>query len=159
MKILDIGRYWFGPWGTFGKMTVLDRDDPLTWCYSLEPPSFPWVPDNARDVSCIPVGQYRLERGVFHRNTEDPSDDYPCLVVPDGEVRDRGRAIGDPPSVPALKIHAGNTLKNTRGCPLTGSTIGFMDGAPAVYGSRKALDRILEAFGVQGMLRVREVRP
>ena len=154
---------WFGPWGTFGRACVLDGDDggELAWCYSLEPPTFPWVPENARDLAAIPVGEYRLERGVFHRGTERADDDYPCLVIPDGEVPGRGRRIGDPASVPGLKIHAGNTLANTLGCPLLGERIGFLGEVPAVLASRKALARILGAIGVGvgARLRVREARP
>ena len=149
MKTVEIARYWFGPWGTFGKLRL--RDDRRAWCYSLEPPTFPWVPENARDIAAIPVGTYRLERGVFHCGTSDQSDDYPCLVIPDGQVPDRG---------PGLKIHVGNLLKHTRGCPLTGTSIGFYGNRPAVLGSRKALARILEAFGTEadGRLIVREAR-
>ncbi len=152
MKLVDLARYWFGPWGTFGRMTVLDDDVELAWCYSLEPVMFPWAASNQRDVACIPVGTYRLERGVYHRNTATTEDDYPCLVVPDGEVPDRG---------PGVKIHAGNRLVHTRGCPLTGTSMGFLSGEPAVMGSRNALAKLVQEFGtgLDGRLRVREVRP
>ncbi len=152
MKIVRIDRFAFGAFGTFGRMSAWDDDEERASCYSLEPPPFPWVPENARDVSCIPVGTYKLERGVYHRNTADTADDYPCLVVPDGEVPDRG---------PGVKIHAGNLLKHTLACPLTGERIGFLGTSPAVLSSRKALAKILEAFGTgeDGRLEVRELRP
>jgi Family of unknown function (DUF5675) len=151
MKTVDLARYLFGPFGTFGRLAVVDEARELAACWTLEPPMFPWAPSNARDIACIPVGTYRIERGVFHRNTPTPDDDYPCLVIPDGEVPDRG---------PGVKIHAGNTLAHTLGCPLVGESIGYQHGAPAVFSSRDALARILEAFGTgPGQLRVREARP
>ena len=152
MKTAQLVRYLFGPFGTFGRLAILDDGEERAWCFTLEPAMFPWQPSNARNVACIPVGTYKLERGIYHRNTTDPDDDYPCLVIPDGEVPDRG---------PGVKIHAGNTLDHTRGCPLTGTSIGMIDKVPAVLGSRKALDRVLHAFGTGagGMLEVSEAQP
>lgn len=153
MRTLTIDRFAFGPFGTFGRMAVQedDNDHVRASCCSLEPPMFPWSPSNARDVACIPVGTYKLVAGIYHRNTATPDDDYPCFVVPDGEVPDRG---------PGVKIHAGNLLRHTRGCPLTGDRIGFLGSEPAVLGSRKALAKMLLAFGDDdGQLIVREWRP
>jgi hypothetical protein len=147
MRSLTIARFAFGANGTFGRLSVSGTD---FGCFTLEPRSFPWVPENARDISCIPVGTYPVELGVYHRGTEDPGDDYPCLVIPDGEVRDRG---------PGVKIHGGNTLRHTKGCPLVGDSIGFLKGRPAVLNSRKTLAKLLEVFGDgPGVLRVEELR-
>jgi len=162
MKSVLIERCWFGPFGTFGRLSVHDDDTQLFWCHSLEPLSFPWAPSNTRDVSCIPVGEYKIERGIYRRNTATPDDDYPCFVIADGEVWGRGRAIGDAGDVSGLKIHAGNELSNTLGCPLTGTSLGLMNGAPAVLASRKALRAALKAFGTGdagSVLRVTEMLP
>lgn len=155
MDDLLLQRFAFGNRGTFGRLSLGDFH-----CFSLEPPAFPWVPENARDVSCIPVGRYLVELGTFYRGTADPSDDYPCLVFHDGEVRGRGRAVGDPLDVPGLKIHAGNLLRHTRGCPLTGEEIGFPSpGSPGLLRSRRALARLINAFGTKARwIRVEELR-
>lgn len=147
MRHLALDRFAFGALGTLGRMEL---EGGAFWCWTLEPPPFPWVPENARDVSAIPAGTYRIERGTFHRNTEDPGDDYPCLVIPDGEVKERG---------PGVKIHAGNTIRNTRGCPMVGDRFDFLDGFPAVLNSRLTLEKLVAVFGVgPGSLTIRELR-
>lgn len=153
MKTLTISRFGFGANQTIGRATLRDDAEPgriLFECFSLEPPTFPWVRENARDVSCIPVGTYALRSGVFHRNTPDEGDDYPCLVVPDGDVPDRG---------PGIKVHAGNTAKSTKGCVLVGNSIGFLADRVAVLSSRRTLARLVESFGEEtGFLVVEELR-
>lgn len=163
MKILRNDRFAFGAMGTFGRARLFESEGDREWSWEgffLERPVFPWVPENARDIAAIPVGEYRIRRGVFHRGTADPSDDYSCLVFLDGEVKGRGRAKGDPGHVSGLKIHGGNTIRDSKGCPLVGDRIDFLRGYPAVLNSRTALANLVNLFGPdeEALHVVRELR-
>ena len=86
---------------------------------TLEPP---WR-HNLRNVSCIPVGEYRADflptsasgkyREVYHLQA----------------VPDRG----------GILIHQGNTVNHTRGCIIIGKRKGWLAGKRAVLNSRTAL--------------------
>ncbi|MUP44890.1 hypothetical protein E0K83_03910 [Gramella sp. BOM4] len=85
----------------------------------------PWK-RNLRNVSCIPVGKYRVIKHVsptFGR----------CFWVKD--VPDRAEVL----------IHAGNFYTNTRGCILPGLDLGDInaDGKKDVKDSKKALSKLL----------------
>ena len=53
------------------------------------------------------------------------------------------------PGVPhaAMLIHAGNRIRDSKGCTLVGLTRGKLEGEPAVLESRLALDRLRELIG------------
>lgn len=92
-------------------------------CWVLEEP---WR-DNQQDVSCIPEGEYELEYEY------SPS---------------KGRAlwtIVDVPGRSYVRIHIGNTVDDTEGCPLTGTSPGRLNGKRAVLGSKKAFNKFMEA--------------
>lgn len=161
MKILRNDRFAFGALGTFGRARLFDdAGAELLDFYILERPVFPWVPENERDVAAIPVGDYLLRRGVFFRGNDDPADDYPCLVFLDGEVPNRGRDTGDPAHVPGLKIHSGNTIRASKGCPIVGDRIGFLGSWPAVLNSRTTLANLVAHVEEDETVRyiVRELR-
>ncbi|WP_421901285.1 DUF5675 family protein [Maridesulfovibrio sp.] len=92
-------------------------------CWTLEEP---WR-DNRVDVSCIPEDVYELEYEY------SPS---------------RGRAlwtIKDVPQRTYVRIHSGNTVEDTEGCPLTGTKPGYLNGKRAVLSSREAFNKLMEA--------------
>lgn len=104
--------------GTFG--VLLDEDDE-SMCFTCEEP---WK-GNAPQVSCIPAGTYEC---VPH-DTERFPDVWEVTGVP-------GRS--------AILIHSGNTIKDTHGCILVGTSF-LRNPDYSIYGvaeSRKALNRL-----------------
>ena len=82
----------------------------------------PWL-DNARNLSCIPPGEYEVEymersasgkyRGCYH--------------------------IKNVPGRSEILIHNGNLPAHTRGCVIIGKKTGTLTGIPAVLNSVSAL--------------------
>ncbi len=110
--------------GTFGML--LDEDgEPL--CFTCEEP---WK-GNAPRVSCIPPGP------------NSPSARYEC--GPHDTERFPGVwAVTGVPGRTAILIHAGNTIKDTQGCILVGTSF-LRNPDYSVYGvadSRRALNRL-----------------
>ena len=99
------------------------KADGVVVCWTLEEP---WR-NNKQDVSCIPEGEYELEYEY------SPS---------------KGRAlwtIKDVPNRSYVRIHKGNTVKDTEGCPLTGTKPGYLNRKRAVINSRAAFNKLMEA--------------
>jgi hypothetical protein len=100
--------------------------------YTLERP---WK-DNMRQVSCIPVGEYRC---TWHQS---PRFGWTYLV---NEV----------PGRDAILFHQGNTVADSIGCILVGTRLGRMGEAPAVLGSIGARDAFFKEMATEPfMLRV-----
>lgn len=80
--------------------------------------------NNARNVSCIPLGRYRCVRTVSPRF----GDTFAVVGVPDRS---------------GIVFHAGNTAADTQGCILLGAAYGEprANGMRTVVGSRVARDR------------------
>ncbi|WP_321404524.1 DUF5675 family protein [Maridesulfovibrio sp.] len=92
-------------------------------CWMLEEP---WQ-NNKQNVSCIPEGEYEVDYEY------SPS---------------KGRAlwtIKDVPHRDYVRIHSGNTVDDTEGCPLTGTKPGYLQGKRAVLSSREAFNKLMEA--------------
>lgn len=85
--------------------------------FTLEPE---WK-DNAKDISCIPEGQYLCKRvdTPLHGNT------FEVTKVP-------GRD--------SVLIHSGNTEIDTKGCVLLGIEAGEVNGKRAVLRSKEAFE-------------------
>ena len=101
--------------GTYG--TLYLRSKPL--CFVVERP---WL-SNQRNVSCIPIGTYRVEW-----------DDSPKF----------GRALHlrDVPGRLHILLHAGNRPEDSEGCLLPNCGVEWEDGKPVGRKSRIALDRV-----------------
>lgn len=93
-------------------------------CWTLEEP---WR-DNLPDVSCIPTGEYILQL--------EYSPSKRCELWTIKEVP--GRSY--------VRIHKGNTVDDTQGCPLTGAVPGRIDGRRAVLNSRKAFAEFMSVM-------------
>lgn len=88
-------------------------------CHTLE---LPWR-HNAKEISCIPSGEYPVVRTVSPKF----GDVYYIRNVPDRE---------------GVLIHVGNTISDTRGCVLVG-----LDAGPnGLLESRLAMKRLLSAL-------------
>ena len=99
-----------------GVLFMFDRIE----CTTLE---LPWM-DNARNISCIPCGRYRIKPHISPRFKE-------CFFVENVNGRTN------------ILIHAGNTKDDTEGCILVGNGFGELDQKRAITNSRNALDRLL----------------
>ena len=89
-------------------------------CYTLEPPD----KNNKRNISCIPYGSYGCKP-------------YSSRRFPDVWK------ICDVPNRSYILIHAGNYVRNTKGCVLVGLT----QGDNMVGQSRKALELLRKVLG------------
>ncbi|WP_320008367.1 DUF5675 family protein [Maridesulfovibrio sp.] len=120
MKQVKLVRIESGREATLGVFLV----DGKVICWSLEEP---WR-ENRAGVSCIPQGRYPLKLEF------SPS---------------KGRklwTIKDVPNRSYVRIHAGNTVDDTEGCPLTGSRPGYLKGKRAVLGSRDGFKEFMAAM-------------
>lgn len=117
MKILELIRLenWAG--GTIGVLKI----DKAVFCFTLEPKDLL----NAVNESCIPTGQYVCRKV----NSPKFGETFEVAGVPG---RDK------------VLFHAGNTVKDTRGCILEGSEVGKLKGDRAVLNSGKTFQRFLE---------------
>ena len=113
-------RYWSKPVQTLGKLVWADG--------SLHTLELPWL-DNAKNISCIPVGLYRVRK----RWSEKYGHHFHILDVP-------GRKW--------ILIHSGNFYNDIRGCVLVGTGLADIngDGVLDVTHSRAAMNRLLKAM-------------
>ncbi|WP_321403931.1 DUF5675 family protein [Maridesulfovibrio sp.] len=120
MKKVQLVRVENGEEATLGVLLV----DGKAVCWTLEEP---WR-NNMMKVSCIPAGLYPLELEY------SPS---------------KGRnlwTIKDVPGRLYVRIHIGNTVDDTEGCPLTGSKPGYLKGKRAVLGSKTGFKQFMAAM-------------
>ena len=119
--------------GTLGEIKVVA--DTTFSCSALE---LPWR-DNTRNISCIPVGQYRASMVNSPRNGR---------VYELAEVPGRGH----------IQFHAGNFLSDTEGCVLLGDWhtqhSGKKETEHKLLDSRKALSAFHEYMGGRDFLLV-----
>lgn len=93
LKVLTLKRIAMNPEGTFG--VFLDEKTPF--CLTLERP---WL-DNRPKVSCIPRGEYTVNRVVSPRH---------------GETWE----VQNVPNRTAILIHKGNFVEDSEGCIIVG---------------------------------------
>ena len=109
MKVIEIIRLENNHhFGVFGVLRVQKE----VFCVTLEPPDF----NNAKNISCIPAGQYvccRVKSPRFGNTFEVR------------HVPDRSKIL----------FHAGNTVSDTEGCILLASGYGKLKGNRAVLNS------------------------
>ncbi len=106
--------------GTFG--VLLYEDIPFLLTLERE-----WK-DNLPNTSCIPAGLYQCRRVQSPRFG---STFEVCGV--------EGRS--------AILFHAGNTIRDSRGCILLGRQFGLLKGAPALLSSRNGMGSFLRKTG------------
>lgn len=107
---------------TLGTMTIVDADQKVFSCKTLE---LPWL-NNATQKSCIPKGAYKVKK----RTSPKYGLHFHIQNVP-------GRSW--------ILIHSGNTHKDILGCILVGDAHRDIngDGYPDVVNSRKTLNHLL----------------
>ena len=105
---------------TIGKLSV----DKEFFCYTLE---LPWL-DNAKNVSCIPTGDYKIKMVNSPRFGS-------CYQIMNVDNRTH------------ILIHAGNTVDDIEGCILLGDSCGVINGKEAVFSSRKSISAFNQLLG------------
>ena len=68
--LLDIVRFAYAPFGTYGRCTARFQESEIPTLRSWWTVERPWL-ENAPFVSCIPEGSYTCKREVFHRKQQE----------------------------------------------------------------------------------------
>lgn len=103
---VELRRDAYTRYGTLGNWRVFrdNQTTPIYSCLSAENPDR----GNQPGVSCIPEGEYKLVRGMYHRGG------YPCFEI--------FSADGSPiPGRSLVKVHRGNVADDVQGCVVLGS--------------------------------------
>ena len=102
---VELRRDAYTRFGTLGNWRVLSDERPYIFsCLTAENPDR----GNQPRVSCIPEGEYKLVRSVFHRGG------YPCFQILSAD----GSGI---PGRTLVKVHRGNVASDVQGCVVLGS--------------------------------------
>ena len=128
---LTLRRFASCDMGTFGRLSMSDTsqaeapfEQPIYTAYTVERP---WL-DNARNISCIPAGQYLIAPRRYHRGKYDA---YEVLNVPDRTH---------------ILFHVGNTPDDLAGCIAPGERLGAIRGKWAVTSSKRAFGAFMAAM-------------
>lgn len=96
-------------------------------------------------------GQYRLMSGVQQFTLEPinciPTDVYQCRPARYNRGGYDSSLITFVPGRTNIKHHIGNTMNDTTGCILHGSSLGWLAGHWAVINSTRAFSRFMEDYG------------
>lgn len=120
---LELKRVKFGEDYTIGHLSV----DGRFLCYTLE--------DKVREVIGEPVSSWKVQN-----QTAIPKGVYPVIITMSARFRTRLPLLMDVPGFSGVRIHTGNSSKDTEGCILVGST---WDGKSGWIGSSKVAFSIL----------------
>lgn len=120
---LELKRLKFGEDYTIGRLTL----DGRFLCYTLE--------DKVREVIGEPVASWKVQD-----KTAIPVGVYPVIITMSARFKIRLPLLMDVPGFSGIRIHTGNTSKDTEGCILVGST---WDGSSGWIGSSKVAFSLL----------------
>lgn len=120
---LELKRLKFGEDYTIGRLTL----DGRFLCYTLE--------DKVREVIGEPVATWKVQD-----KTAIPVGVYPVIITMSARFKIRLPLLMDVPGFSGIRIHTGNTSKDTEGCILVGST---WDGSSGWIGSSKVAFSLL----------------
>lgn len=125
MKIAELIRLESSAQGMLGVLKI----NKAVFCFTLEPPD----KENKPYVSCVPAGQYicSLVQSPRHGETYEVK-----------EVHERSQIL----------FHPGNTVDNTEGCILPGSTVGKINTSPhqrAVLNSGQTFRKLMQIMNGQ----------
>lgn len=91
---------------TFGRLLV----DGVFMCYTLE--------DEIREVPGVPVADWKIKG-----QTAIPRGTYRVTLERSARFGPETLTVHDVPGFTAIRMHAGNTVADTEGCPLLGMAI------------------------------------
>ena len=129
--MLELTRLESSPSGTIGSLSI----DKRMTCWTLELQN----KQNMRSISCIPTGQY------FYEHYYSSKFSRMCLKI--HNVYNRT----------SIRMHQGNTTKDTTGCILPGLLISQLEGKRALLQSNNALDRLIANTHQTGIITIREL--
>lgn len=117
--------------GTFGQWHLPNGEKLFVTCED------PWN-NNATGISCIPAGTYKVSKfsGQHFKDVWQ---------------------VHDVPGRSAILMHAGNTIKDTKGCILCGQSFSTLDGLPSITHSKDTLDMLRETLPDEFQLEIRDV--
>lgn len=131
MRWLELERFAYTPFGTFGRLEVWEPNDGtghvVFECFTIEPE---WE-NNAVGRSCVPVGKYLLK---FEESARFGRFLWELKGVP-------GRAES--------KLHPANLASELEGCIAPGLRLGAINDKWAVLASAVALERIHSTLASQ----------
>ncbi len=114
---LKLERIYLGDTFTVGKLSYEDK----FICYTLE--------DKVREVEGQPVSSWKIQN-----ETAIPRGTYPISITFSNRFQVRLPLLSNVDGYTGIRIHTGNTSKNTEGCILVGSS---WDGKSDWIGSSK----------------------
>jgi hypothetical protein len=120
---LNLKVYAKTPFGEFG-ILFYDDQDTSKYLHTIERPYL----NNRQNVSSIPLGQYRVYRRTSPKLSRITRDKYTDSV----SVTVFGRSY--------IMFHNGNTVDDTEGCIILGTSLGYIANKWAVVNSMDALD-------------------
>ena len=118
---LRLIRRWFTDKSTIGELML----DGVTFCYTLE--------DKVREVAGEPVATWKIAKA-----TAIPVGTYEVEVTLSARFKRRLPLLLDVPGFVGVRIHPGNTDKDTEGCILVGES----RGQDSISDSRLAFARL-----------------
>ena len=120
---LELKRVKLGKDYTIGRLSL----DGRFLCYTLE--------DKVREVIGEPVTSWKVQD-----KTAIPMGVYPVIITMSARFKVRLPLLLDVPGFSGIRIHTGNSSKDTEGCILVGST---WDGSSGWIGSSKVAFSLL----------------
>lgn len=120
---LELKRINLGEDFTIGRLSL----DGRFLCYTLE--------DKVREVENEPVALWKVQN-----KTAIPKGVYPVIITMSARFKTRLPLLMNVPGFEGIRIHTGNSSKDTEGCILVGST---WDGKSGWIGSSKVAFSIL----------------
>lgn len=108
---------------TLGQLFLDDQFE----CYTLE--------DTYREVTGIPVAEWKI-----HGKSAIPLGRYSLIITQSPRFGEALPLLLSVPGFEGIRIHAGNTDKDTEGCILVGTE----RGEASLYHSREALSRLMQ---------------
>ncbi len=114
-------RYAYTKMGTFGVLSIVDCDEIVFECLTVERP---WLNNEPR-VSCIPEGTYVLELRVSEIVYRTSKEEF-----------EKGFEICDVPDRTFIMIHVANSMDDLQGCVGVGSSPAWIHHKWAVGNSR-----------------------
>lgn len=120
---LELKRLKLGEDYTIGRLSL----DGRFLCYTLE--------DKVREVIGEPVSEWKIQN-----QTAIPVGVYPVIITMSARFKVRLPLLMDVPGFSGVRIHTGNSSKDTEGCILVGST---WDGSSGWIGSSKVAFSLL----------------
>lgn len=126
-NLIIIERFAYSPDGTFGKVKLPNISTGLD-LFTVERP---WL-DNARNISCIPEGLYKLNKSLSPTVSRITDSKYSY-----------GYEIANVPNRSHILIHPGNWPSDFQGCIGVGDSYAVLNNKNGVTNSRKSFVQLV----------------